>query len=129
MVFARKQPARPSDDTSHLPGTNPLSNQTSPSVSTVPPTAPPPVSRGTVWMHRLSLGIFVVFCVELGILLLVLPWTKLWSENNLLAAYPAWRALAHDNFVRGMISGIGVVDVWLGVREAIHYRDPGKPPK
>jgi hypothetical protein len=28
--------------------------------------------------------------------------------------------------VRGAISGIGLVDIWLGVLEAIHYHD--RPP-
>jgi hypothetical protein len=78
-------------------------------------------------MHRLSMVIFVAFCVELGMLLIVLPWTRLWTDNSLLAAYPAGRMLAQDNFMRGVVSGLGLVDVWLGIREAMHYHDPGKP--
>lgn len=92
------------------------------------PSAPPEakVSRTTIWLHRLSLVIFVIFCIELGMLLAVLPWTRIWTDNSLLAAHPAWRALAQDNFVRGVITGIGLVDVWIGIWEAVHYRDPGK---
>lgn len=90
--------------------------------------APPgaKVSRTSIWLHRLSLVIFVIFCIELGMLLAVLPWTRIWTNNSLLAAHPAWRALAQDNFVRGIITGIGLVDVWIGIWEAVHYRDPGK---
>jgi hypothetical protein len=29
----------------------------------------------------------------------------------------------HHGFVRGAISGLGVLDLWLGISEAIHYRD------
>ena len=92
------------------------------------PSAPPEakISRTTIWLHRLSLVIFVIFCIELGMLLAVLPWTRLWTDNSLLAAHPVWRALAQDNFVRGIITGIGLVDVWIGIWEAVHYRDPGK---
>jgi hypothetical protein len=92
------------------------------------PSAPPEakVSRTTLWLHRLSLVIFVIFCIELGMLLTVLPWTRIWTDNSLLAAHPAWRALMLDNFVRGIITGIGLVDVWIGIWEAVHYRDPGK---
>lgn len=92
------------------------------------PSAPPEakVSRTTIWLHRLSLVIFVIFCIELGMLLAVLPWTRIWTDNSLLAAHPAWRALVLDNFVRGIITGIGLVDVWIGIWEAVHYRDPGK---
>jgi hypothetical protein len=95
------------------------------------PSAPPEaqVTRTTVWLHRLSLVIFVIFCIELGMLLTVLPWTRIWTGNSLLAAHPAWQALARDNFARGVITGIGVVDVWIGIWEAVHYRDPGKRDK
>ena len=77
-------------------------------------------------MHRLSMVIFVAFCVELGMLLIVLPWTRLWTDNSLLAASPAWHTLAQDNFIRGVVSGLGLVDVWLGIRAAMGYRDPAK---
>ena len=92
------------------------------------PSAPPEakVSRTTIWLHRLSLVIFVIFCIELGMLLAVLPWTRIWTDNSLLAAHPGWRGLVQDNFVSGIITGIGLVDVWIGIWEAVHYRDPGK---
>jgi hypothetical protein len=92
------------------------------------PSAPPEaeISRTTIWLHRISLVIFVMFCIELGMLLTVLPWTRIWTDNSLLAAHPAWRALLQDNFVRGIITGIGLVDVWIGIWEAVHYHDPGK---
>ena len=92
------------------------------------PSSPPEAkgSRTTVWLHRLSLVIFVIFCIELGMLLTVLPWTHIWTENSLLARHPGWRALVQDNFVRGIITGIGLVDIWIGIWEAVHYRDPGK---
>ena len=93
-------------------------------VESIPPDVK--VSPATIWLHRLSLVIFVIFCIELGMLLTVLPWTRIWTDNSLLAAHPAWRALVQDNFVRGIITGIGLVDVWIGIWEAVHYRDPGK---
>ena len=46
--------------------------------------------------------------------------------RSLLSAHPSWRALAQNNFVRGIVTGFGLVDVWLGIWEAVHYRDPGK---
>ena len=84
------------------------------------------VSRTTLWLHRLSLIIFVIFCIELGMLLTVLPWTRVWTENTLVASRPAWRALVQDNFVRGVVTGIGLVDIWIGIWEAVHYRESGK---
>jgi hypothetical protein len=83
-------------------------------------------SRTTLWLHRLSLIIFVIFCIELGMLLTVLPWTRVWTENTLAASHPAWRAMVQDNFVRGVVTGIGLVDIWIGIWEAVHYREGKK---
>lgn len=76
-----------------------------------------------LWLHRFWLVIFVVFCVELGLLLIVLPWTQFWTNNNLLAGLPAVRRLLGHNFVRGLASGLGLVDIWIGIGEAVHYRE------
>lgn len=76
-----------------------------------------------IWVRRLKLVIFVLFCVELGMLLAVLPWTRVWTENSLLAAYPDLRNFLQYDFVRGAITGLGLVDIWLGIREAVNYRE------
>ena len=85
---------------------------------------PAPVSRLVVWRARIYLVIFVIFCIELGLLLAVLPWTRLWTDNDLLLSYPGLRTLAHNTFLRGCITGLGLIDVWLGIWEAVHYHDP-----
>ncbi len=87
------------------------------------------VPRTTVWLSRIFLVIYVMFCIELGLLLTVLPWTHLWTDNNLFAMHPALSALLRDNFVRGVVTGFGLLDVWIGIWEAVHYHDPGKQKK
>jgi hypothetical protein len=79
--------------------------------------------RGAIWTQRLFLLIFVVFCIELGMLLVVLPWTKVWTENNFLLDHPALRHFVGQQFVRGAVSGLGLVDIWIGLWEAVHYRE------
>jgi hypothetical protein len=118
-----REPMRQVSPESNVIPAEPLPVESKP-VASAPPEAK--VSRTNLWLHRLSLVIFVIFCIELGMLLAVLPWTRIWTENSLLARHPGWRALVQDNFVRGIITGIGLVDVWIGIWEAVHYRDPGK---
>jgi formate/nitrite transporter FocA (FNT family) len=74
-------------------------------------------------LRRVKLVIAVAFCIELGLILVVLPWTRLWTENSLLLSFPTLRSMLHQNFVRGLISGVGLIDVWLGVWEAVRYRE------
>ena len=81
-------------------------------------------SRATVWLHRISLVIFVIFCIELGMLLAVLPWTPIWVNNGLVAAYPLLKSILQQNFLRGLVTGFGLVDIWIGIWEAVHYSDP-----
>jgi hypothetical protein len=32
-------------------------------------------------------------------------------------------AVLHNGAVRGIISGLGLLDIWIGISEAVHYRD------
>ena len=86
---------------------------------------PSSVRRGTpVWLQRVSLFVLVLFCVYLGVIVMVLPWwTRIWDHNNLFDAFPAVAAFLHNGAVRGMISGLGLIDIWIGISEAVHYRD------
>ncbi len=77
-----------------------------------------------VWLQRLSLFVLVLFCVYLGVLVVVLPWwTRIWDHNAFIQARPTLAALLHNGAVRGMISGLGLLDIWIGISEAVHYRD------
>jgi len=83
-----------------------------------------PPRPSALWLQRISLVIFAILCVELGMLLVVLPWTRIWTENSLLSSHSGLRRFLHQGFVRGAISGLGLVDIWLGVWEAVQYREP-----
>jgi hypothetical protein len=77
-----------------------------------------------VWLQRLSLFVLVLFCVYLGVLVMLLPWwTRIWDHNLFMQSHPALSAVLHHGAVRGIISGIGLLDIWIGISEAVHYRD------
>jgi hypothetical protein len=76
-----------------------------------------------IWMARILLVIEVIFFVELGMVLLVIPWTLLWQQNNLTIGYPALKHFVEHPFVRGAISGLGLLNLWIGIWEAVHYRE------
>lgn len=102
--------------------------QSSSATETVPPMtgrAPkPPVAPAPVWLQRISLVVFVLFCFYIGGILAVLPWSpRYWDQNSWLMAHPGFHTLAIQGWIRGIVSGIGLVDVWIGISELIHYRD------
>jgi hypothetical protein len=87
------------------------------------PEQAPERAQTPLWAKRLMLAIEIGIALWTGILVLLLPWTRLWAENPLLAAWPAVRVVLNLNFIRGMISGIGVLDIWMGAYDAVHFRD------
>lgn len=78
-----------------------------------------------VWLQRVSLVVLVIFCLYLGLLLTVLPWLlkDVWDRNPFFLQHPALRMFLTRGPVRGVISGLGVLDLWIGISELIHYRD------
>ncbi len=62
-------------------------------------------------------------------LLAVLPWTPVWVNNGLVIAYPLLKSILQQNFVRGLVTGFGLIDIWIGIWEAVHYKDPTEEPK
>jgi hypothetical protein len=88
------------------------------------PATNPPEGAAPVWLQRLSLFVLVLFCVYLGVLVMVLPWwTRIWDHNMFIQARPRLAAVLYNGAVRGMISGLGLLDIWIGISEAVHYRD------
>jgi hypothetical protein len=47
----------------------------------------------------------------------VVPWTGFWDRNYFVVAWPTLRLVLHNDFVRGAISGVGVVNVCAGFVE------------
>jgi len=91
----------------------------------LPPPAKQP-KRPHRWLQRIWLVVFVLFCLEVGIILTVLPWTRLWTDNSLLLRFPSVKEFLNYNFVRGLVSGLGLVDIWMGVAEAVTYRETSR---
>jgi hypothetical protein len=88
---------------------------------------PGPVTRGQIWMHRVLVLLFVFVCAAAGVLLVILPWTSQWTDNILLLRYPSLRIIMSNGFFRGLCSGLGLLDIWIGFSEAIHYHEDKLP--
>jgi hypothetical protein len=76
-----------------------------------------------VWLHRTSVLLFVLVSAVAGVLLIILPWTPEWTDNYLLLSFPALRSVISNGFFRGLCSGLGLLDIWIGFWEALHYHE------
>ena len=79
--------------------------------------------RASVWLQRVWLVIYVGFCIELGLWLVVAPWRQVWTNNSLLIDYPALQRVLLNYFLRGAVTGLGIIDLGLGISAAVDYRE------
>ena len=87
------------------------------------PAQPAEMNRIQLWMHRTSVFLFVLISAVAGVLLIILPWTPEWTDNYLLLSYPGLRMVVSNGFFRGICSGLGLLDIWIGFWEALHYHE------
>ena len=55
--------------------------------------------------------VLVIFFVEVGLVLTLAPWSAYWDRNYFAETLPAVHALITNNFIRGAVSGLGVVNI------------------
>jgi hypothetical protein len=61
--------------------------------------------------------LLTVFFFEAGLVLVFLPWSSYWERNYFAMLLPQLQTLLVNDFVRGGVSGLGLVNVLAGVAE------------
>jgi len=61
----------------------------------------------------------VAFFFEIGFALVVVPWSAFWDRNYFAETVPAIHAVITNNFVRGAVSGLGIINLIAGLGELI----------
>ena len=72
--------------------------------------------------NRWRRAIWIFVCLEVGVFLLVVPWSPLWTGSLLLGYYPALRPLYLSAYARGAISGLGLLNLWFGFKDLWDFR-------
>ncbi len=83
-------------------------------------------------VERITVILFIALFLMAGILLTLLPWTDLgmvgdWGDNFLLTlvtektGLPVIREAVASGWVRGAITGLGVLNLFLAFWEMAHY--------
>ena len=62
---------------------------------------------------------FALYCLEAGLFFTIVPWTRVWTMNPLLHNNLTIGIWADNPFVRGFVSGFGVVHLIIGVSDII----------
>jgi hypothetical protein len=69
------------------------------------------------------LALFAIFAFEIGTFLLVFPWMDSWTLNHLPSFFPgheiALQDLWDDPYFRVSLSGLGLLNVYIALRQAL----------
>ena len=64
-------------------------------------------------MNRLLRVLLFLICLEMGVLLMIVPWTGAWERNYFLERHPALIPYLLNPAFRGAVTGLGMLDVIL----------------
>ena len=65
-------------------------------------------------MRRL---LIIALLIELGLLLIVVPWSAYWERNYFAQISPSVNALVTNNYVRGAVTGLGAVNLFAALAD------------
>ena len=87
-----------------------------------PVAAPPRPAPPTPWLRQIEVWVRIIVQLYLGLLIVALPWLRFWSDNSLFSYSETISVLASSGFVRGLVSGLGILNIYLAIREALRPR-------
>jgi len=72
------------------------------------------------WRNRIWTICFAIFCLEIGAFLTVFPWLDSWRLNHFPDMFPWLLGLWEDPYLRGAVSGLGVVNLIIAAAQVNH---------
>jgi hypothetical protein len=72
-------------------------------------------------MNRLLRVVLLLIWLEVGLVLILVPWSEVWEANYFLYQYPSLGIFVKNPYLRGAISGLGLINVFLAL-EAFRRR-------
>ena len=68
-------------------------------------------------INGLSRALVVFYFVEVGLALVIIPWTQFWDRNYFVEAWSTTEAALTSPAIRGAVTGVGIVSLWAAVME------------
>lgn len=89
-----------------------------------PPAPNPAPQRIPRWLERAELFLRVLLRMYIGLAVCYVPWSHMfWDQNPLFVQFPTLSIYAANGAVRGIISGLGLLNLWIAFQDAIRHRD------
>jgi hypothetical protein len=124
-------PASPAPNSGTTPGGQiPAPQRSEPNPQRIPP-----------WLVRVELLVRVMLRIYIGMAIFVAPWwsffwshifpgyqnlfldkNPFWDQNPLFVQFPTLSIYAANGAVRGIVSGLGLLNIWIALRDAMRFR-------
>ena len=76
------------------------------------------------WLERIELLLRVMLRMYIGLAICYAPWSHtFWDQNPIFLQFPTLGNIAANGAVRGIISGLGLLNLWIAFQDAIRHRD------
>jgi hypothetical protein len=76
------------------------------------------------WLERAELFLRVLLRMYIGLAICYVPWSKsFWDQNPLFVQFPTLGIYASYGVVRGLVSGLGLLNLWIAFNDALRSRD------
>lgn len=83
-----------------------------------------PQQRIPHWLVRTELYLRVLLRMYIGLAIFCAPWLQFfWDQNPIFAQFPTVAIYAANGAVRGIISGLGLLNIWFAIQDAIRHRN------
>jgi len=70
------------------------------------------------WLERFELLLRVMLRMYIGLAVCYAPWSRVfWDQNPLFLQFPMLGGLAASGAVRGIISGLGLLNLWVALQD------------
>jgi hypothetical protein len=97
-------------------------------VGPVPAVAPQPAGpapqRIPRWLERIELLLRVMLRIYIGLAVCYAPWSPVfWDQNPLFQQFPTLASFAANGAVRGVVSGLGLLNLWIALRDVLRHRE------
>jgi hypothetical protein len=66
-------------------------------------------------MNRILKVLLLLVWLDVGLVLILLPWSPFWETNYFLNSYPRLIPILLNPYLRGAVSGLGLADAFLAV--------------
>lgn len=121
-----QQPEMTSPSLTASPAPEPPNSPSGPQTKSAarPPSPKPAPQRIPRWLERAELFLRVLLRMYIGLAVCYVPWSHMfWDQNPLFIQFPTLSIYAANGAVRGIISGLGLLNLWIAFQDAIRHRD------